>query len=124
MGEQFALISRKQQVHAQIASVRRRVEAMRAKPPVNPDRNRCTVATRGRLARFLSWYSRRTEPLNPDRNRCTVATRGRLARFLSWYSRRTERDAGDQRRLHELESELEMLMAQEYQLRLRIDRSR
>ena len=32
--------------------------------------------------------------------------------------------AGNARRLHKLESELEKLMAEEYQLRLRIDRNR
>ena len=28
---------------------------------VNPGRNPCTISTRGRAARFLSWYSRLTE---------------------------------------------------------------
>ena len=44
---------------------------------VNPGRNPCTVPTRGRVAGFLSWYSRRTEldvaAAAPDRPGLTLA---------------------------------------------------
>ena len=55
---------------------------------VNPGGNPHTVPARGRVAGFLSWYSRRIALVNPGGNPHTVPARGRVVGFLSWYSRR------------------------------------